>query len=239
MKLNYETPPKTISIPSVRLSWIHLALVIVVFLLFRQCSISDSLKSELSQIDKVKNDTIEHYETKLGEQGATRLSLQGEKASLQEFLSVSRDSTKQMERLAKKYKSIAAGVKTITETVIDSIEVPYRVDGKEFTIPFNKTDKFYSLAGRSTNNGLYLDNITIPNSQSIIIGEKKAGFFSSEFRVDVINSNPYIKTTSLDSYVYKQRNKRFVIGPSVGVGIGINGVVPQIGVHATYGIIRF
>lgn len=239
MKFSKEIPGKTFTIPTFTVSWLHLVLVIVCFLWFRQCQKSRSLASEITSINSVKNDTIQYYKTKEGEWAASKLSYQGEKASLEAFLTAARDSSKQFERLASYYRNIKAGVKTETKTVIDSIEVPYIVEGTPFTIPFSKQEQYYSLTGRSTNNGLYLDNISIPNSQSIVIGKKKIGFFKSELRVDVVNSNPYIKTTKLDSYVQQERIKRVAIGPYVGVGIGVNGIQPQIGVGVSFGVIRF
>lgn len=239
MKASYTTPSKTIKIPQMRLSWMHLALAVVVFLWFQSCNEKAALKSELSQIDKAINDTIQHFQTKEGEFASTRLALNGEKNSLEAYLRESRDSTKMVQNQFKRFKRVAAAVKTKTTTEIKQIKVPYVINGKEFDIPFEKSDQFYSLSGRSTNKGLTISNITIPNTQSIAIGDRKEGFFKTEFRIEVVNSNPYVKTQEVESFVFKQSKKRFGVGAFVGYGASSEGLSPLIGVGITYDLIRF
>ena len=238
LKPTYTTKPMILRIPPMRFSWLHVVLILLAIVLLHTCSRNNALDAELSRIDKVQNDTIQHYITKLGEQGATIRSYQGEMASLNAFLEDARDSTKQMERAIEKFRSIASAIKTETRTIIDSVEVPYIVEGKEFNVPFNLKEKFYGLNGRSTNKGLFIDRIEIPNHQSIVVGKRKSGFFSSEFRVDVVNSNPYVRTTGLSSYVHKEKVKRIGIGLYVGYGVGANGLSPQIGIGVNYSLLR-
>ena len=109
-----------------------------------------------------------------------------------------------------------------------------------FNIPFNKRTDWYGLSGRSTHQGLYIDTLSIWNRQSIVLGDKKSGFLKpTEFRFDIVNSNPYIKTTGMNSYVHKEREKRFGLGVFVGYGASAAGLSPIIGVGLSYNLLRF
>lgn len=256
MKLNYNTPKKQVKIPekkfkipeirfnvpSFRLSWIHLVAVIAIFMWWQSSSEANDLKDELVNFNEVKKDSIKYYKTKLGEEVATKLAYKGSKETLEILLSDSKDSTDQWKRLAKKYKKVNAATKTETITRIDTVKIPYNVPGVEFNVSFNLSEPYYTINGRSTNLGLYLDLIEIPNTQSIVIGEKKKkGLFSfkTETRIDVINSNPFVKTINIDGYTLKQRRKRIGLGVYVGYGFNSFGISPQIGIGVHYSLISF
>jgi hypothetical protein len=106
-------------------------------------------------------------------------------------------------------------------------------------MPFNLNDKYYAINGRSTNKGLFIDELSIPNTQSIVVGNRKQGFLRTEYRIEVQNSNPYIKTTDIDSYTIKERNKRLGLGLYIGYGLNNTGLTPQLGVGLSYDVIRF
>ena len=249
MKLNYQTPEKKVkipemgfSIPSFRLSWIHLVAVLAIFMWFKSCTEASDLKNELTSYNEVKSDTIKYYETKLGEEVATRKSYEGSKATLELLLNDSQDSINQWKRLANYYKNVKAASKAETITSIDSLKVDYVIPGEFFNIPFDINEQYYSINGRSTNTGLFLDQIRIPNTQSIVIGDKKKkGLFSfkTETRIDVINSNPYVKTTNVDGFVLKQRSKKIGVGLFAGYGFGKGGLSPILGVGVQYNLITF
>tara|TARA_R100001530_G_scaffold136299_1_gene116289 strand:+ start:1875 stop:2594 length:720 start_codon:yes stop_codon:yes gene_type:complete len=239
MKANFTTPEKTIKIPALRISWLHVVVVVLAILWFRSCSEKRNLEKNFAQNSEVLQDTIKYYKNKKGEEIATRLAMQGEKQSLEFLLASQKDSTKQLKSLVKYYKKVAAAVRTETITQIDSIEVPYFIEGNDFSIPFSLQEKWYGLSGRSTNKGLFLDNLTIPNQQSIVIGDKKTGFFKTQFRIDVINSNPYIKTTSVDGYSLTERRKRLGIGIFAGYGFSSDGLSPILGLGVSYNLFQF
>lgn len=238
MKGCIHTPAKTITIPSLRLSWLHLVVLGLVFALMQQCGENKSLKNEVSSAHEVFRDSIRYYKNKTGEMVASKRALEGSEASLQLLIEELKDSTQQLRGLVKHFKKVAAALQTKTSTVITDIEVPYEIPGQDFSIPFEKINPFYRIAGRSTSAGLFLDNITIPNTQTIVIGDRKEGFFKREFRMDVVNSNPYITTEEMNSFVYKEKQKRLGIGLSAGYGFSKEGLSPFVGLTINYSLIR-
>ena len=219
---------------------LYLAIIaVVLFLLFRSCEENSALKKTNDNFTEVLQDSITYYKDKNGNEIATRKALQGEKQSLEMLLVTLEDKNNQLTGLVSHYKKVAAAVQTETITKIDSIEVPYEVPNTEFDIPFTKQEKYYSLSGRSTNKGLYIDNLTIPNTQSIVIGEKKTGLFKTEYHIEVQNSNPLIKTTSVESYTLKHSRKRMGVSLFAGYGMSNTGLSPIVGVGVSYSIFQF
>lgn len=239
MKANFTTQAKTVKIPALRISWLHVAVVVLAILWFRSCSEKRNLEKNIAQNSEVLQDTIQHYKNKEGKEVATRLAMQGEKQSLELLLASQTDSTQQLKSLVKYYKKVAAAIHTETITKIDSIQVPYYIDGADFIVPFSLQEKWYGVSGRSTNKGLFLDQLTIPNTQSIVIGDKKTGFFKTQFRIDVVNSNPFIKTTKVDGYSLTERTKRIGIGVFAGYGFSANGLSPILGLGVSYNLFQF
>src|SRR5690606_24173390 len=137
-------------------------------------------------------------------------------------------------------KVLSAGNIT-TVTVIDTIEIPYEKPVEfEFTRDFNAKTDFYTINGQSSNTGVKINQIEIPNTLSFVIGEKKMGLFKSVLQIEAVNSNPYIKTTGLDSYIYTQKQKRF--GLSIYAGYGLNAnftATPQVGIGLSYQLLSF
>ncbi len=217
----------------------HVVVVVFAFLWLRSCGEKNNLQASIKSNLLALNDTIELYKNKEGKNAATRLALQGEKNTLELFLASSRDSTEQMEQQMKYFRNVAAAVKTTTKTEISGIEIPFEVPNSLFDIPFRKEDPFYVVSGRSTNSGITLNIEDIPNTASIIIGDRKETFWKSTFSIDVVNSNPYITTTSVDSYVHSATKKRFGVCVFAGYGVSAYGLSPQIGVGVSYNLFQF
>ena len=237
MKTSIHTPE--IKLPAIRLSWLHLVVVVVGFLWFRSCSQKTGVENDLSNYHKVMNDTISYYETKNGDIIASKLAIEGSNKSLELLISSLNDSTKQLKTLVSKFKRVASASQTKTITVIDSIKVPYSIDGVVFDKTFRLKEPYYTINGRSTNNGLFIDDLSIPNTQSIVVGKRKKGFLKTEYRIEVQNSNPFINTTAVDSYTLKERKKRIGLGIYLGYGLNNTGLTPQLGVGLSYDVIRF
>lgn len=93
----------------------------------------------------------------------------------------------------------------------DSIEIKYdTVINQQFTIPFDYNTKWLSLNGISTNLGISINNITIPNEQSVIIGYKRDNFFKPYYaNVSIVNTNPHIQFNKIDSYMIKPKKTIF------------------------------
>ena len=109
----------------------------------------------------------------------------------------------------------------------------------EFTREFGVFEKYYSIEGTSNEKGISLNEIKIPNTLSFAIGDKKTGFFKSEYRIEAVNSNPYITTTGIDAYTLQVPKKRFGVAVFAGYGITESGLSPMVGVGLSYQLLRF
>ena len=238
MKASVTTPAKTITIPPLKLSWLHLVVLVLLFLIFRNCEEKKQLEKEVANFSEVVNSPIRYTINKQGQKVASKKSLEGSKASLELLLDHLRDSTEQLKEMVSYYKQVAAAAQIESRTEITSVEIPYEIPDTDFDIPFHKQNPFYSIKGRSTNFGLFLDTLAIPNRQTIVIGDRKEGFFKREFRMDVINSNPYIQTTDMNSFVLKQKKRRLGIGVFAGYGASKEGLSPVVGIGISYNLLR-
>lgn len=219
----------------------YLLIAILAFTTLSQCQRAINAEKQAHSVTNYLNDSIRYYKNKYGQEIALKSVLQGDKNALQILLSKQIDSTQQLKGLVSKYKKVLSSGNITTVTVIDTIEIPYEKPVEfEFTRDFNAKTGFYTINGKSSNTGVKINQIEIPNTLSFVIGEKKTGFFKKELRIEAVNSNPYIKTTGLDSYIYTQKQKRLGISVYAGYGLNANFVAtPQVGIGVSYQIIRF
>ena len=215
-------------------------IVILIFVIFRQCNSATQQRQSQESVTEFLNDTIAYYQNEIGQQVAEKKAIQGDKAALAILLSKQIDSTGQLKRLVLKYKNIAAAGNITQETKIDTVEIPYEVPVPvDFTRDFAANTDYYSISGTSNQNGVTLTDIQIPNTLSFAIGKKRTGFFRSEYRIEAINSNPYVQTTGLDSYTLEVPTKRLGLSLYAGYGLGSNFTLqPSAGIALTYTLFR-
>lgn len=199
-----------------------IAIVIIVLLGVVREGCNSSKVDKL--IDSVQNysDSAKHYQAENGVLIAYNQSLVLENEEQIKSLFAKNDTLSQ---LLKKYKRLQS-VTTITQEIHITDSFPFEVkipcDFKPFEI--KKESEFYNFHGTISSSDFKLDNLTIFNQQSIVIGERKLGFFRGrERRVEVVNSNPLMQTTNIGNYVisgkkkwYETRGFAFVSGFIVG-----------------------
>ena len=180
-------------------------------------------------------DSLGHYQTKEGVWVAEKKLFQGTEKDLKQIIK-SKDAA--FQKLLKSFKKpvAAAVIKTITK--IDTVFIPYKtkIDLPVFELSFSKNAKHYSINGISTNEGINILDISIPNSQNVVVGKKKIGWFKREYRIEVANSNPHIKVTDLDGFSFRPKPKRFGLGVFVGYSTDLEVV---IGVGVAYNLLSF
>lgn len=215
---------------SVHQIFLYVAIVVLAFLLFRQCDRTQELKQDHDVVVGFINDTVEFYKNELGQEIAQKEVLQGSKANLEILLSEKIDSLGQLKRLVKNFRNVNVAGNVTTITVVDSIPVPYEVPVPvDFSRDFEKVTEHYSLSGISTNHGLTINNLALPNTLSFAIGDRKTGLFRSQYRIETVNSNPYVTTTGLDSYVLTSNKGLLSIGAQAGYGLTLHGPSPYVG----------
>ena len=216
-------------------------IVVLTFVIFRQCnSATEKLQSQESATEFL-NDTIAYYQNEIGQQVAEKKAIQGDNDALEILLSKQIDSTGQLKALVNKFRKAQAAGNITQATRIDTVEIPYEVPVPvDFTRDFGANTEYYSITGTSNQNGVTLTGIEIPNTLSFAIGKKRTGIFKSEYRIEVVNSNPYVQTTGLDSYILKVPAKRLGLSLYAGYGVGSNFTFqPQIGIGFSYSLIKF
>lgn len=126
-------------------------------------------------------------------------------------------------KLISKFKAISSTtiINNITNITGDTIKLTDSIpcDFKAFKV--RRDSIHYRFLGTISPKYFTIDSLTIPNKQSIVIGKKKLGFLKgTEERVEIVNSNPLIKTTNIESYVISKPKKwyetnAFLIGTSL------------------------
>lgn len=173
-------------------------------------------------------DKLEHFKLKNGMITSERDVLLVTNKELKEELYIKDDSLKVMTDL---FKDFVGTVKIVTETRIDTVEIPVEVPietNKRYD--FAKTTPHFTIAGSIGHSSVRIDSLSMFNTQRLVIGRKK-GFWNRTITATVSNSNPYIQTKDLATQiVLEERIKRFGIGPFIGldftgsftVGVGVN-----------------
>lgn len=177
-------------------------------------------------LDSVQNysDSAQFYKTENGTHIAYNQSLLLENKEQLQSLFAKNDT---MRELLDKYKNIK-NVTIIKETIVIRDSIPYGIDIPCDFNPFTvKRDSIhYNFTGTIGKSFFRIDSLMIPNTQSIIVGEKKLGFLKGkEHRVEIVNSNPLIMTSNVGSYVVEEKKKwyetrafSFLIGFGFGYG---------------------
>lgn len=208
-------------------------LAIVFLLLFlRQCDRTREVSNESYNTLEYLQDSVRYYQNKLGQEIAIKTALHGDKESLELLLS---NSESELRELTKKFKNIQAAGQVKTITKIDTIHIGYEIPVPfEFDRSWSKNDRFYSITGKSTQDGITINSLEIPNTLSFVAGKKKGNFI-----IEAVNSNPHIKTTGLDAYSFKLPKKRFGLSIIAGYGMSDSGLSPLVGFGLGYNLIEF
>lgn len=220
----------------------YVFILILIAVTVGQCQSLRAVKQEIRNTTDFFNDSIKFYKNKLGQEVSYKGVLQGEKETLELLLSNQIDSTNQLKGLVLRYKKTLAAANINTKIQIDTIEIPYEIPVPfDFERDFRIEKEFYTISGISSSVGLTIDEVSLVNTQSLVIGQTKAKLFKpSKLEISMVNSNPHIKTTGLDTYIHTVKPKRFGVSLYFGPGIGQDlRLSTQIGIGLTYNLIQF
>lgn len=176
---------------------------------------------------EILSSEVKTWKNKYGNIVSEKQSLQVSNRDIKKQLYI-KDST--LNDLVKKYRKVQSTTTINTITKIDTITIrPERVDSTNFK--FSRFHKYYSISGSYNDEQLLIDSLVLPNIQNIVIGKKRG-----EITASVVNSNPYIKTTGMNTQVIRVPSKRFGIG--VFGGVDVTGS-PTLGVGVTFDLVQF
>jgi len=178
-------------------------------------------------IDRVANysDSAKHYQ----------LKVDGQRVDIAFNKSLLLDNKRQLESMVAKYDTLAKMVSKFKQvqsvTIIkggaeitgDTIRIDRPIPCNFTPVKIRRDSAHYTFMGTIAPNYFSIDSLVIPNTQSIVIGQRRTGLFKRpENRVEIVNSNPLMKVSNIGSFIVRTP-KRWYERPVVGFGIGLIG----------------
>lgn len=185
-------------------------LALIFFFGFRECMHQKSKDDLINDIVNYK-DSAQFYQLKVNGMQvdvAFNKSLVLENKDQLESLIKKNDT---LSKLISKFKDVKSTTIINQYTTINGDTIRLKGDSipcdfKAFKV--RRDSAHYHFVGTISPKFFSIDSLRIPNKQSIVIGKKKLGFLrGTEDRVEIINSNPLIKTTNIESYVISKKKK--------------------------------
>jgi len=188
-------------------TFLILLVITVIILLLNQTCHNRSKNRLVGDITAYK-DTAYTYKTKHNKLVAYNHVLEVENTKQIKLIN---QKDEEYAELLKKYKDINASVVIHTVTVIenDTVFLDKEIPCDFEPFPIVKNDQFYLFKATLSKDNLVIDSLAIPNTQKLVVGEKKIGWFRKERRAEIINSNPLIHTESIGGYVVSKKKKWF------------------------------
>jgi hypothetical protein len=205
-----------------------IAILAIIALFYKSCGDSKALsqiKTEESNLRKALSDTLHHFQTKEGDWGVEKRTLQTDISTLKDKnLNLTENQkalVKEVERVNKNATTIAAAI----------VQLTAEVKGLKNDKPVAQTDSSVQFAPKIGDTGynpnfiydisvfnvkpfelkkpsLLISNISLPNTQSINFNwkdDRKEGYPVS---FSVINTNPYFKVNDIQSYAIPELKKQ-------------------------------
>lgn len=183
---------------------ILLAGIVISLMMLKKCSDTNHKYENAKGVINYK-DTVAYYKAKSGKLVAYNTALEMD-------YNIAKDLIDSLEGTIKdlKLKKPSVIVRTVTVLRIDSVAVPFTVElpCDEFTLLTSIDSPYYKMNFKLTNKSLSVFDVSIPNTQSIVIGTKKNGLFKKdEYVATVLNSNPYMSTEKIAAIDFKPKKK--------------------------------
>lgn len=179
--------------------------VVLIVLLFRTCEGKSEQSERYDDNLKALNGGLRTFKLENGQLAAEKELLTVTNKELKNQVWIQDDSIK---ALLKKVKDPVVVVKWKTRYEHDTIYIPFDVPvDHNFTRSFAKKDKWFSFSGALNQEGISINDITILNTQRLVVGYKKG-----KPLVSVTNSNPYIQTEEMEGQLINIPKRNWVFG---------------------------
>lgn len=206
-------------------------LVIALCIVFKSCNDNKSNYDSAESYRLATADSLHHFVDKYtGAEVTYKLSAEVNKKELNKILNENQDLKKKVS-----YYQHLKNVSVIqTNTVIDSFLIPFDKHDTVLAdfkpLHFHVDSSFFKVSGIVSKQGLLIDSLVIPNTQTIIVGEKKNGFFKkNEMNISVENSNKLVKVTGLSNINVKEKNAWYQNGWfKVGIGVVVGVLIHKL-----------
>lgn len=195
-----------------------LALALVSFNLYTEKKADNSrYKSNLLAL----NDSVKYHKNKFGDEVASKRALQ---FTLSELKDYSKEN-KELKETIKKFKKPLVVIQTEQVVRIDTIYRQFKDSIKYvFSKDINILNKDYAFNLNINQTGFKIDNFSIFNTQSIVVGWKKQGLFKSPIATaEITNTNKYFKQTKIKPFiiVYKRKwHEKIYFTVPIGIILG-------------------
>lgn len=216
------------------------AILFIIMLVIASLSISKCTSTKNEYIDNIKimNDTIEYYKSKNGQLIAEKNLFSGDIDNLK-YLNDSLYKEIEDLKLKNKVKDI---VYVNNEIVNEKHDTTYIVRedtiSNGFVHEFVFNDEWRELEGKVKYSN---DSVNVGIDKDIVKFDYTVAIDKNN-KVYITSNNPYIKYNEISGYtIPKPKNKRFGIGPFIGVTYDIvnNKVAPTFGIGLSYDLIKF
>lgn len=104
---------------------------------------------------------------------------------------------------------------------------------KQTLAEYEYKDKWLYQKGRVTGGGIAIDSLSVTTKPHIMISEKGGLFKKKELVMQIVDENPNVSYSGIQSYTHKTKDKK--IGLTLGPTVSWNGKF-HIGFGLTYGI---
>lgn len=194
-----------------------LLLGVLLFISVRQCNSNDARAENWQAVAEYKSQKIDSLRNAFNlwvtEQ---RVAQTNDAAEIKRLSAQLFELDARQERRIKKVEALVSvrQIARITDTLIQfDRDTVYRAAGgmipaDSVVIPprdFKAANAFYSISGTVQLQGVRINDLTLPNTVSFRIADKKVGLFKTDKVVQVINSNPYFSNTGASSITLKHR----------------------------------
>lgn len=84
-------------------------------------------------------------------------------------------------------------------------------------VAFSDSGKFFAIKGVVNKNFVNISNLSVPNTTSVIIGQKNSLFSTGPVTVNIAESNPLLTPGPVQTYYYQPKVRKWsiVVGPSI------------------------
>jgi hypothetical protein len=178
---------------------IIVVLTILLLLSIKSCNGNKQSFEDISTYQQSLKDSVKYYKDKSGTIIAYKEQIQATETTLSEIRKENASLNKQLEDMKVRNPTVITQI--VTHIVHDSLPPIILHDSitSRKNIAFKDSSKYYFIKGLVNNKQIVLTSIDFPDS-TLLVTEQKGGFFKkTSYQIDIRHSNPYVRTTSIES----------------------------------------
>lgn len=187
--------------------------------------------SKFNEMYDIYEKDVNYYKTKANEYELLTIQKDSNLIVQKQLVLDSKSEIAKLEAKIEGLKSIDSKVKVVTKVELRDVIVPYTDTIVKYVIPEDArfeasvNNKWYNINLTVRQDGVMVDNLSLPDSIKVIVGEEKLKGLKNIFKqpipiVKVENTNPHIELVNVENMVVKE-NKKPLNKILIGLGLGI------------------